>query len=240
MTDPWDPLRKRERILERDPWRSMRVTGLIAPAETRHWVIDRFEVPRGDPSQLHEMIHMGRYVPSGVEYTRLLRKRRAGDTTYVSIVMSDTPDELTDHGPIIERAASARDQIRILVHGLGLGCVVKGLLALPHVATIDVVEIDEELIRLVGPYHVGRRIRRCRDPVRSRDGRLRIHHADAFTKAWPSNARWDLVWHDVWDFVDPANLSDEEHATPGTYDALFARYRSRCSWQGAWCEDLLR
>ncbi len=34
LIDPWDPLRKKEQILERDPWESMRVTGFIQPVET--------------------------------------------------------------------------------------------------------------------------------------------------------------------------------------------------------------
>ncbi len=242
LIDAWDPLRKKERILDREPWRSMRVTGLVRPAEAGSWLITRFEVPRGDRSQLHEMIHMGRYAPPGVEYTRLLRKIRVGARTHFALVMSDTPDELTDHGPIILRAASAPAPLRVLVNGLGLGCVVKGLLALQQVATIDVVEIDWDLIRLVGPYYLGRRVvrRHLNSCIRSRDGRLRIHHADAFTKTWPKDASWDLVWHDVWDFVDPANLNDEEKARPGTYEALRRKYAKLCGWQGSWAEELLR
>lgn len=242
MTEPLDPLDKKGRILEREPWRSMRVTGMIRPAETPRWSITRFEVPEWDRSQLHEMVHMGRYAPPGVEYTRLMRKSRVGDGISFAIVMSDTPDELTDHGPIIERAAGTLGPVRILVNGLGLGCVVKGLLSMPQVVGLDVVEVDWELIGLVGSYYLGRRpARRYRNrSVRSADGRLRIHHADAFTKTWDQEASWDLVWHDVWDFVDPVNLSDEANARPGTYDALRRKYDGGCRWQGAWCEELIR
>lgn len=242
MTEPLDPLDKKGRILEREPWRSMRVTGLIRPEETPRWSISRFEVPEWDRSQLHEMAHLGRYAPPGVEYTRLMRKSRVDDAVAFAIVMSDTPDELTDHGPIIERAAAASGPLRVLVNGLGLGCVVKGLGALPQVAELDVVEVDWELIWLVGPYHLGRRPQPWHRHrlVRSVDGRLRIHHEDAFTKRWRRGASWDLVWHDVWDFVDPVNLSDEANARPGTYDALRRKYEGACGWQGAWGEELLR
>jgi hypothetical protein len=240
--DPDDPLRKKERILDREPWRSMRVTGFIRPAETSRWLITTFEVPRGDPSQRHEMLHMGRYVPAGVVYTRLVRKTLREMTTFLTLVMSDTPDELTDHGAIIERAAAATRPFSVLVNGLGLGCVVKGLLANPLIANVDVVEVDWELIRLVGPYYLNRRVgrRQVGSSLRSRDGRLRIHHADAFAKTWPPDAWWDLVWHDVWDFVDPVNLEDETNANPGTYNSLRRRYEGLCGWQGAWAEEILR
>jgi hypothetical protein len=237
-----DPLGKRQRILEREPWASMRVTGFIEPRETRNWSIRTFVVPQDDPSQRHEMLHMGRYVPPGVEFTALLRKDRLGPDGRASLVMSDTPDELTDHAAIIKRVESARAPIRVLVNGLGLGCVLKGLLSFKQVAHLDVVEIDWDLISIVGPYYLGRRIGRrpFRGRVRSMDRRLSIHHSDAFKKKWTPDTRWHLVWHDVWDSVDPGNLSDEARAVPGTYDALLSKYAARCEWQGAWGEDLLR
>jgi hypothetical protein len=244
-TDPGtsgDPLGKRQRILQREPWASMRVTGFIEPRETPSWSIRSFVVPQNDPSQRHEMLHMGRYVPPGVEFTALLRNDRLRPYGRPSLVMSDTPDELTDHAAIIKRVESARAPIRVLVNGLGLGCVVKGLLSFEQVAHVDVLEIDWDLISIVGPFYLGRRIGRrpFRGRVRSEDRRLTIHHSDAFKKKWPPGARWHLVWHDVWDSVDPDNLSDETRAAPGTYDALLSKYADRCEWQGAWGEQLLR
>ena len=237
-----DPLHKRERILDAEPWRSMRVTGFVRPRETPHWSIRTFRVPEGDRSQDHERTHMNRYVPSGVDYTGLWRKQQVGRQPAGALVMSDTPDELTDHGPVIERAAASSDSLRVLVNGLGLGCVVKGLLSLPQVVSVDVVEIDRDLIEIVGPFHLRRHLglRSLTRTVRSRDGRLTIHRADAFTKSWPPDRRWNLVWHDIWDSMDPVNLSDEARAVPGTYDRLFERYADRCEWQGAWGEQVLR
>jgi hypothetical protein len=237
-----DPLHKRERILEAEPWSSMRVTGFLQPQETPRWSIRRFRVPEGDRSQDHEKLHLNRYVPPGIDYTGLWRKQPVGRQPGGALVMSDTPDELTDHGPVIRRAAASSEPLRVLVNGLGLGCVVKGLLSLTNVVALDVVEIDRDLIELVGPFYLRQRlgVRTLMRTVRSKDGRLTIHRADAFTKRWPEVRRWNLIWHDVWDSMDPVNLSDEARAVPGTYDRLFERYADRCDWQGAWGEQLLR
>lgn len=96
------------------------------------------------------------------------------------IVMDDSLPELRRHLPVWLRARG-----RVLKTGLGLGCVVRGLLINPEVEHVDVVEIDPDIVRVVGPLF-------------DDEPRVTIHLADAHT--WDfGNRRWDFVWHDIHD-----------------------------------------
>lgn len=122
------------------------------------------------------------------------------------IVMEDTPTELRRHAPIFVHGRG-----RILKTGLGLGCVVRGLLTKPDVEHIDVVEIEPVVINHVAPEF-------------SNNPRVTIYEADALT--WPINQGWDFVWHDVW---CEGNVGlDELHIK------LMARFKNHCRQQGAW------
>lgn len=66
-------------------------------------------------------------------------------TTYGEVVMEDSSRELRRHLPIWLNAHG-----RVLITGLGLGCVVRGLLASPRVEHITVVEIDAKILQIVG------------------------------------------------------------------------------------------
>jgi hypothetical protein len=203
-----------------------RVTGFIQPGENERWRVSNFEVQdhRALSGSLGGFFRTGRGSTPPGTYTRLdrLTPKPDGSGTWSSIVMSDTSDEIRDLGPLFY----ARPHGRIIVNGLGLGCVVKGLLALDAVEHVDVVEVDEKIIELVGSQYT--------------DPRVAIHHGDAFTFQWPANTTWDFAWHDVWDDLCTDNLSNAENAQPGTYAALKRRYGRRVGWQGAWGEDFLR
>lgn len=94
-------------------------------------------------------------------------------------IMEDSRQELRRHLPIW---MSGRG--RILVTGLGLGCVVRGLLSNSDVESIDVVEIDKGVIRVVGREFAP-------------DPRVRIIHADATNIQWAFGQEWDCAWHDI-------------------------------------------
>ena len=121
--------------------------------------------------------------------------------------MSDDPRELRRHLPIVRRASG-----RVLVTGLGLGCVVRGLLANARVKHVDVVEQSADVLRLVAPAFGGA-------------ARLTIHEGDAFTHHWPDGTRWDYAWHDIW---------DEHVATAILHAQLLVHYRRMATQQGAW------
>lgn len=127
-------------------------------------------------------------------------------------VMEDTSPELRLHLEFIMRARG-----RVLVMGLGLGCVVRGLMENPRVTHVDVVEREQDVLDLVRPHA-------------SFDDRVEVHHADAFEYLGREpRARWNCAWHDLWS--DP-NRKEKHLAL--THSRLFVECFNRCELQGAW------
>lgn len=118
------------------------------------------------------------------EFSKIVVLSRHTDATLMQehgvVVMEDSMRELQKHLPIWMKASG-----RVLITGLGLGCVVRGLLKNPRVESIDVVEIDSHIIRILWPEF-------------SQDPRAKIHHGDATKIKWPAGTRWDYAWHDLW------------------------------------------
>ena len=123
--------------------------------------------------------------------------------------MNDSNDEMDNYLVVYEKAVELKAE-RILMNGLGLGCVLRALLTLDHVKTIDVVERDERIISLVSPSYPG----------------ATIHHADAFEIDLPG--LWDIAWHDVWVSNDPQFFPVPE------MEFLHKKYEDRVAWQGSW------
>ncbi len=94
--------------------------------------------------------------------------------------------------------------------GLGLGCVVRGLFAKPEVEQIDVVEIDDGILRVIGPEF-------------DKDPRVNLHHGDALEIEL--DGRFDFAWHDLW---------SEDDGLAKMHVALFKRFAKRCGPQRAW------
>lgn len=122
------------------------------------------------------------------------------------VVMEDSQRELSRHLPIWLKACG-----RVLITGLGLGCVVRGLLANPDVDHVDVVEQDADILRVIGAEFA--------------DPRVTLHHGDAQTI--DLEGRWDYAWHDLWTSAGGYELT-LQHAK------LLHRFRDRCGPQGAW------
>lgn len=99
---------------------------------------------------------------------------------YGDVVMEDSMLELSRHLPIWMRASGD-----VLVSGLGLGCVVRGLLASDRVTGIDVVEVDKTVLDVVGREFAG-------------NPRVSMRLGDARSVPWPGGKSWDFAWHDVW------------------------------------------
>lgn len=130
-------------------------------------------------------------------------KHRRGE-----LVMNDIPSELRKHLDFVMKARG-----RILVTGLGLGCVVRGLLYRGNCDEIHLVERDASVIEL------------CAAAVRDR--RVVIHHADA--TRWLPEGRFDYAWHDLW--ADP---DKNEPGLQAIHMRLMADLHRRCPNQGAW------
>lgn len=157
-------------------------------------------------------------VPAG-EYTQLWRwtnstiqirlETCAGEPG--ELVMTDSPDELNTHLSFMLRAHG-----RVLITGLGLGCVIRGCLANPAVEHVVCIERDPDVIRMVGPHM---------------PDRCTILQAEAVS--WVRNnlprQRFDCAWHDCWSDPD----KDEPHLQV-THSSLFVACHRGVKFQGAW------
>jgi len=184
-------------------WESYKVD--VPPGELGDVVVERHEVTEDEArfGAMRAAIHGSRrYVPAGV-YTGLKIKN--------SLVMSDTRDEILDHLEPIRYASG-----RCLVNGLGLGVVVNGMLMNSDVEDVTVVEINSDVISLVGPHWKDRY-----------GDRLTVIHCDAFSFTPPKGERYGMVWHDIWGGICSDNLP-EMHK-------LHRKYGRRCDRQGSWC-----
>lgn len=157
-------------------------------------------------------------VPAGT-YTQLWRWTRetvqkrldSGAGEPGELVMTDSPDELNTHLAFMLRARG-----RVLITGLGLGCVVRGCLANPAVEHVVCIERDTEVIRMVKPHM---------------PDRCTVIQADAVR--WARNnlprQRFDCAWHDLWSDPD----KDEPHLAV-THSSLFVACHGAVQFQGAW------
>jgi hypothetical protein len=135
-------------------------------------------------------------------------------------VMSDTPAEIEEHGPALRNARG-----RVLITGLGLGCLPRALLTLPDVTRIDIIEIDPEVIALTGKYLT--------------DGRVHIWRGSAAEPQRIAGLRqeswcWDYAWHDIWSHISSRNLDDETAEHGISYQRLFDLYEPYADEQDAW------
>lgn len=190
---------------------AMRATAIPAPQDRGPWYIQRqdfrdvgahvaaYARRLGAFDEYSEIPHV---LTSLCRWTEATLHRGAGEA-----VMSDDPRELRKHLPVVLAAHG-----RVLITGLGLGCVVRGLLARPQVEHIDVVELDADVLAMVGPSFAG-------------EPRVTIHEGDALTYAWPEGQRWDVAWHDIW---------SESPSTQVLHAHLLERYRRLAGRQGAW------
>ena len=172
------------------------------------WTVSKFTVSEADAkfSALRAAVKGRGYVKAGT-YTQLTCQGRG-------IVMSDTPDERRDHYGAVRKAHG-----HVLINGLGLGMVLAAVLKREGVEKVTVVEIDPDVIALVGPTY-------------SSDPRVEIVNASAFDYKPPKGTRYCVVWHDIWDSICGDNLPE--------MTKLKRKYGKATGWQGCWCEDETR
>ncbi len=173
------------------------------------WSISKFEIAEDYPGRTRDLLR-GTVITPG-SYTRLVHKDRG-------VVMSDTPMERDGHDEFVYKAKG-----NVLINGLGLGMALGAILKKEgpgRVEKVIVVEIDQDVIDLVGPHY-------------SSDPRVEIVHASAFQYQPPKGMKFDAVWHDIWDAICKDNLD--------AMKTLHRKYGRRTKWQGSWereaCED---
>lgn len=179
----------------------------LPECEGADWIVERFTIPDIDLVTIRLAMD-GRAIRPGT-YTRLLRK--PASRFWNTPIMSDTRAEILDLLPFVRMASG-----RVLINGLGLGVALKAVLAKPEVEHVDVVEISQDLIDLVGPHYA------C--------DRLTIWCADAREITWPKGTSWDVAWHDIWDDIDGDSVPEMIR--------LHRKYRKPITgWQGSWSRE---
>lgn len=175
------------------------------------WRVHRYtlpvecEVPRSDYFGNQKIITL-----QPGTYTQLYRMTMATMHKLGELVMQDTPEELNTHLGFMLRACG-----KVLITGLGLGCVVRGTLANPQVEHVTVIERDPHVLALVGPHMP--------------DERLTIIKADAVKWVKRNKEHFDCAWHDLWSDPD----TKEQHLQI-SHSALIRALASRVRFQGAW------
>ncbi len=143
-------------------------------------------------------------------YTRLVRNG--------VLWMSDTPAEIRANLPAIWKAKG-----RCLVGGLGLGVVVNAMLGKEEVTHVTVVEIDREIIEVVGEW------------LYEKHGSDRLTIVCADLLKWkPPKGRYiyDCAWFDIWPTITADNVSD--------MTLLNRRYAQKAKHKGSWQETPCR
>ncbi len=188
--------------------RAARVPLTVAPQEFGLWAIRRRYVMDGMTPEARAMfkLMLGGFDHQTVLH-RMTEEKMHRTPEGWEVVMEDSAQELRQHLPIWIHGHG-----RILVTGLGLGCVVRGLLAKPSVSMIDVVELDAAILRIIGAEF-------------EHNPRVRLHHGDALTLEWSPGTAWDFAWHDLW--VEGDGLQ-------ALHAKLFYRFRDMTPRQGAW------
>ena len=171
--------------------------GRIGVAEVR-----RFKVEDDELARVRALFNGGRYCPAG-EYTMLKVRGQ--------LVMSDTPDEMSDHWQAVRKA-----QGHCLIMGLGLGMVVTAIAKKPEVTKITVIEIEQNVIDLVGPYMP--------------EG-VEIICADALEWQPPKGVRYGMVWHDIWSSMCVDQIPERAR--------LKRRFGRKADWQGDWGREVI-
>ncbi len=183
----------------------MNITHAQLPPDGRSgaWGIETFEVSKRDAefSGIRAMFNPIEAVEAGT-YKRLVRGR--------TIVMSNTQMEIRTNRAIMHKAKG-----HILINGLGLGVVLAHILKKPEVLSVTVIESSPDVIALTASHFMP-------------NPKLRVIQADAFDYTPEKGARFEAVWHDIWDDICGDNLPEMTR--------LKRKYGRRSDWQGCWSE----
>lgn len=175
----------------------------LPEGESGAWKVVRFEVK--NDIEAMRCWRDGRPVPPGM-YTRLSGPQ--------GLFMSDTPAELNDARCLFGSAFGS-----VLITGLGLGMIPLALLRIRSIEHITILELEQDVINLVGPSMT--------------DPRIRVVHADAF--AWQPDRGFDWAWHDIWPDMNEDNLPEMARLR-----RRYGKFMSGHQRQLCWGEDVIR
>tara|TARA_R110001592_G_scaffold209888_1_gene461117 strand:- start:20012 stop:20653 length:642 start_codon:yes stop_codon:yes gene_type:complete len=160
--------------------KAARLPSNIPNMEFGNWRLDRFNSAlSSNNGQYNDFACLRKYVkPKDVSYENMHRVDEDG--MIWDVVMEDSLGELRKHLPIWMIAKG-----HVLKTGLGLGCVVRGLLIKPDVTRITVVEIDPDVAERLGEQF-------------QNNPRVEIVVADALDFDYQSIQPINYAWHDIW------------------------------------------
>lgn len=206
-------------------WQRYKVS--VPEGESQDWTVTRFPITQAQVefATLRAMANPQRSprLPVAGIYTGLFMG--ANNPQGSGIMMSDTPAEIEDHRQVIEQIEAGAKTV--LIHGLGIGMVLQAALQAESVTHVCVVEIDQQVIDLVGPHY--------HEMAEANGKVLFIVQGDARVerKTPPKCAdnpdRWDVVWHDIWPTISQDHLSQMA--------LMRSRFAPIARWQGCWAED---
>lgn len=180
----------------------------VPEGKSGEWRVERFDISFIKEAALAN-IRDSTILPG--TYTRLMLGR-----SWDNPIMSDTVKEIRDHLTIIHNAEK-----HVLINGLGLGMVAQACLLKSEVEKVTVVELEEDVIKLVAPH------------LKNRFGdKLEIIHCSAFDYKPPKGVRYGAVWSDIWPNICSDNWSE--------YKVLKRKYSRKTDWYGAWEEDRVK
>lgn len=177
----------------------------IPCAKSGVWEIKEFEVPENDIENIRLAFKPGYRIIRPGTYKSLNRNGQ--------VIMSNTPAEISDFRHFAWEATG-----NVLINGLGLGCVLERVLEEESVKSVTVIEKSLDVISLVEPYFT--------------DPRCKVIYADAFEWKPPKGARYNAVWHDIWDNICSDNLPEMTR--------LHRKYGRRTDWQDSWAKKLCK
>lgn len=175
--------------------------------ESDNFVLEHFEISPDDASRA--TIRDRIYTTPG-KYVRLYRK-----SGFKEVVMSDTDHEQRTNREIVHCA-----QGDVLIAGFGIGMILVPILLNPKVKTVTVIEISEEVPKMVMPYLPNKE-------------KLTVICADIMEWKPPKGQMWDVIYFDIWDTIGSDNYKQMK--------TLHRRFgRKKRVWMGSWCEDYCR
>ncbi len=183
----------------------------IAEGTSGEWSIRRMVLPARTVEVPDNRPDCFRYRPG--EYTEL----RCGGITF----MTDLYDEWWTQRSAIARARAVGGSV--LITGLGLGLVVREILADPEnrapIDRIVVLEQSADVIALVAERLIA-----------ELGSSVSVIEADAYHWVPESEIHFDTVWHDIWPDPLAPEVADD-------IEALRAHHAPWSRWQGFWPED---
>ena len=136
------------------------------------------------------------------------------------LMMSDTRYERISNLEVVRQAHG-----KVLIAGLGLGMILKPILAKPSVTSVWVMEKEDDVIGLIWPH--------VEHP------KLDVRKADIFTWNPPkSDGPWNCIYFDIWPDHTTDNLP-EMAKLHQKYKYYLDRTDPYC-WMGSWERDTLR